>query len=124
MGDGEAFFPASGEAVAFLVGVGKAGEAEPGVVGGDVIFDDAAFGEDGVLGDARDLEAFFGGDDAGIGIVETGEDLEQCRFTCAIGADEAEALVVFYCEGDVLEKDCGTKLLGQRLDREEKTHCI
>ena len=124
-------FPAAGEGGRVLGVVHEAGLAEGDgdarlfvVVVEDVVvleafeedvLDGQAGGEDGILGDVADADAFADGAVAGVGLFDAGDDFHERRFAGAVGTDEADVVALEEGEGEVVEEGARGVGLGEAL---------
>jgi hypothetical protein len=72
--------------------------------------------------DVGDTNALAEGDFPGIGLLFRAEDGEESGFAGAVWADEADAIAVVNCAGDVVKERNGPEALGDILRNQDRWH--
>ena len=72
--------------------------------------------------DAADANALAEGDFAGVGLLFRAEDGEESGFACAVRTNEADAIAVVDCAGDVVEERSSAEAFGDILRDQDRRH--
>ena len=72
--------------------------------------------------DVADANALAEGDFPGVGLLFRAEDGEESGFACAVRTDEADAIAVVDCAGDVVEERSSAEAFGDILRDQDRRH--
>src|ERR1039458_8944792 len=72
--------------------------------------------------DVANTNALAEGDFSGVGLLFRAEDGEKSGFACAVGANEADAIAVMDCAGDVVKEGSSAEAFGDILCDQDRRH--